>query len=310
MHPDLEEYASRVQPAAEPRSRVVSWLVLGVAVAGFASLAWYAYNSGSNAVTDENALPTIMAETSDIRTEPTDAGGEEFPHQDKTIYDTISGNNQASDGQNVEALLPEPETPVVPKVVTEKRKETAPEETNTWVSKALRESENDEAPAPERAAESSPELKEGVVRAEAPVLPEAPKVPAAVKPPATEEKTHAPVKAKTEEKAQETPAAPAPVAAAKQAAAPAAAKPAPMNGAFKVQLGAYKSQEEANANWVRIRRQFSDVLGGASHAIIKADLPNGTFYRLRASGFASAAAAKEACTKISARGQGCFFAGQ
>ena len=55
MHPDLEEYASRVQPAAEPRSRVVSWLVLGVAVAGFASLAWYAYNSGSNAVTDENA---------------------------------------------------------------------------------------------------------------------------------------------------------------------------------------------------------------------------------------------------------------
>ena len=92
---------------------------------------------------------------------------------------------------------------------------------------------------------------------------------------------------------------------------PKSAAPAVASGSgFKIQLGAFKSQAEADQNWARISSKHADILGGYAHLVVKADLPNGTYYRLRVSGYATADAAKQACAKLSARGQGCFFAGK
>jgi cell division protein FtsN len=81
-------------------------------------------------------------------------------------------------------------------------------------------------------------------------------------------------------------------------------------GDYKIQLGAYKSQAEADSNWARISRKYVSALDGKSHIVVKADLPNGTYYRLRASGYASPEAAKQACSALSAQGQASFYAGK
>ena len=56
MRPDLEDY-EELQPTDEaPRSRAMSWLVLAIAVGGFAALAYYAYNSGQASVREGDML--------------------------------------------------------------------------------------------------------------------------------------------------------------------------------------------------------------------------------------------------------------
>ena len=70
-----------------------------------------------------------------------------------------------------------------------------------------------------------------------------------------------------------------------------------------------RMRAEAKAMWSKIAAKHPNEVKGAP-VIVRADLSNGTFYRLRASGFASADAAKAACSKLSAAGQACFYAGK
>lgn len=126
------------------------------------------------------------------------------------------------------------------------------------------------------------------------------------------------------------PAAPPPVAAApepltvepaKPAAAPAVAvapvaPPAPVaaapkavsGGAFVVQLGALRTQEDADKEWVRLKKANADVLGSLASDIMKVDIAGkGTFFRLRA-GPLDDAAAKAACEELGKRKVGCIVA--
>lgn len=324
MKPDFGDFQGRGGQGPAGASRAVSWLVLGLAASGFVALAWYAYQSGSESVKSDDIV-TIEADSSAYKTAPENPGGEEFPHQDKTIYNAIDGSGEGE--EKVEKLLPEPEEPLPPSqeiVASEPKEATA----NTWVNDKLRtQDEKDEAKAnaePEAAApaEAAPEAAKPVEVPEAPVAEKA--TPVAEKPVEVVKevapkplpvKLAAPAVTKEMPKGTEIPKpiiAPtvpaqetAPVAETPKPAAPAAA-----NGAFKVQLGAYGSQAEAESNWARIKGKLGDVIGGNPHEIIKAVLPNGTYYRLRVGGFASPDAAKAACTKISARAQGCFYVGK
>ncbi len=91
-------------------------------------------------------------------------------------------------------------------------------------------------------------------------------------------------------------------AAAKPVAKPKAVT-ATAGGAYKVQLGAFKSEAEAEAAWKKISSAHSDVLSG-SPTIVKAEVNGGTFYRLRTGSYANAAEAKAACAKLG--GQACM----
>ena len=152
MKPDFDDFDDYASENDTPRSRAMSWLVLGVALSGFIALAWYAYQSGSESIQD-GQMVVISADNSPLKTKPIAPGGEEFPHQDKTIYDTISPY-RAQEETKVEKLLPEAEEPVM---------EVAPKEseTKTWVNDKLRQVSDEEEKINEQ-LEKAPAPKEEV----------------------------------------------------------------------------------------------------------------------------------------------------
>lgn len=326
MRPDIEDFEELNIPADEaPRSRAMSWLVLGVAIAGFGALAYYAYHSGTESMENGNVL-MVEAEDTPIKEQPLDPQGEQFANQEKTIYEVISPSAEPK----VEKLLPEPEKPVIApqEVAAAQAPEPVKPAPTTFVNKALSEGTKLDAvkPAPAPAAEPT---KPATLVVPAPVAVPQPATPAAVV--AEVKKPVAPKVIRIESapaatpalaaKVEEVKAAPAPAIAsipavemeaeAESSATQAVVKQEPTNaekplekpaaGGTQVQLGAYKSEQEAQAAWKKISAKFPAVLGG-SPSIIKAELDNGTFYRLRT----AVSDAKAACAKLSAKGQACF----
>ena len=368
MRPDLEDFDDLNEQDVSPRSKAMAWLVLGVALCGFTSLAYYAYHSGSQSMRDAN-VAIVDADPSPIKGAPEDAQGEQFPNKDKTIYDAIAADDRENDAAPVEKLLPEAEQAVVPPVVAEAprpvRAEKKVPQTTTFVNEASKGAiaENGAPDAPiSHVTPAAPPAAEMIAPLSEPVKPVAkapvktPALPASVASVAIRasdfNKKPAPAAAKpvAENPAPAPAPAAAPVAVAKEVeigasedagdnASPSApeminvksvtpsskptseikdakakakaAKPVAVatGGPYKVQLGAFKSEPEALAQWKKIAAKNSDVVGGAP-VIVKADLPNGTFYRLRASGYASTDAAKAACAKLASRSQACFPAGK
>lgn len=306
MRPDVEDY-SEVE-ADEPRafagSRAMSWMVLAVAVGGFSALAYYAYHSGSKSAESETLM--VEADASPIKEAPVDAGGEQFPNKDKTIYDAI-GNEGAAPA---EKLLPEAERPVSA-VDVEDSEESVPATSPAAVAAVA-------AAVPN--VTSSTVVKEPVVEAAPQTVSEQP-VAAVAKPVAEKKSFEAPqminekkiVAVKEEKPVAEVKVEAKPVVEAKPApvAVKAPAKPKPVakvapasaGGSYKVQLGAFKSEEEAQSAWKKISAAHSGVLSGAP-SIVKAEVNGGIFYRLRAGTYASSADAKAACASMA--GQACI----
>ncbi|MBY0354236.1 MAG: SPOR domain-containing protein [Rickettsiales bacterium] len=120
-----------------------------------------------------------------------------------------------------------------------------------------------------------------------------------------------------------TPVTPAvkPVAVKKTAPAPSSLKETPkieapkpetaktetsqQSGSMQAQIAALKTPAEATATWNLLKKKHADLLAGKQYLIVKADLPQGTFYRLRLSGL-TAASAKQLCASLMARKQSCL----
>lgn len=309
MRPELEDFDELAPIDQSPRSRAMSWLVLAVAVGGFATLAYYAYHSGSQSMRD-GTLTVVNAEEGPIKSAPADPGGEQFPNKDKTIYDAISNDGNKP---QVEKLLPEAEQPTMPiesgennaltpdepapsakaPVNTTAEKKSA--EPTTFVNAANKSPEiSDEKPSDVKVASKSDNASG------APVTPVEEKTSASQSPSASAPAmvNVKPVTTNSQPTSEEKDAK-AKAAVAKPKVAKAA------TGSAKIQLGAFKSEEEALAQWKKISAKNSDVLAG-SPTVVKAELPNGTFYRLRA----TVADAKAACSALAARKQACFPAGK
>lgn len=111
--------------------------------------------------------------------------------------------------------------------------------------------------------------------------------------------------------AVEVPTAPVkaakPVEEAALAAKPATTVRPSSGGAYVVQLFALKDEAAAKASWTLLMKKHGDVLTGHARDIEKADLgAKGVWYRVRAAGFATRAAAIDACAKLKASGQDCM----
>jgi cell division protein FtsN len=285
MRADFDEFDDFTEEE-KPPSRTLSWAVLAMAVTGFLALAWYAYHSGSSGGSDEPLL-VVKADTAPVKVAPEEPGGETFPHQDKTIYDTIAAPERARENPKSEKLLAAPEEPVI-----------APQgNTNTWVNEKLKKSDEAEAAVNAQLDKDNVAAKEMAIEAQQ-TTPSAPAAPPVAEAKAKPEPVPVPAPVVGEFK---------PVSAAAPAPKPTAA---PVASGFKLQLGAFKSQGEAERYWLMASEKHAGVLGGHAPVILRADLPNGTFYRLRAAGFASAEAAKQACVALTAKGQACFYAGK
>jgi cell division protein FtsN len=78
-------------------------------------------------------------------------------------------------------------------------------------------------------------------------------------------------------------------------------------GAFVLQIGAYKSQSEADAAWKTYQSKHAALLAGFAQDVQKADLGDkGVWYRLRVGSFADKAAAAALCDRLKADGGACF----
>ncbi len=118
----------------------------------------------------------------------------------------------------------------------------------------------------------------------------------------TEEKSVAKTEEKTVEKLAEKTVEKPVVKAEEKAAAKTAEKPKSATAKGLVQLGAYKSEPEAKADFAKIQKKNS-ALAGKSPTINRADLGDkGVFFRLRV----VTDDAKALCAKLSASGQACM----
>lgn len=95
--------------------------------------------------------------------------------------------------------------------------------------------------------------------------------------------------------------APTPVNATSTAAVSA------LSGTHLVQVGAFRSDDEAKAQWGRLESRLGDYVDGKTYDIERADLGDrGVYHRLRIGPFASADAAKDYCVGLKQRGQDCL----
>jgi cell division septation protein DedD len=91
---------------------------------------------------------------------------------------------------------------------------------------------------------------------------------------------------------------------------PVAPTPAPEsdNDSVKVQLGAYRSEKEAQDAWNAMQKKHADLLESEQPNVVKANLgAKGIYYRLRIGGFTDAVDAKAFCGKLTAAGQACII---
>lgn len=80
-----------------------------------------------------------------------------------------------------------------------------------------------------------------------------------------------------------------------------------LSGSHLVQVGAFRSNDEANTFWSRMNGKVGSYLDGKSRDIERADLgAKGVYYRLRIGPFSTSDAAKTYCEGLKSRGQDCL----
>jgi cell division septation protein DedD len=257
-----------------------------VLVAGSGTAAWYFLKKKPTMTVQQTSgaePPTIKADNRPYKAKPQDPGGMEVPNQDKMIYDRLGGQQG---GQQPERLLPPPEPPMQPPAQQQAAKAPPPLTLEPPQPPAApRQMVTPEPPpALPPVASASPKAVDPPA-ANKPLLP-----PPAASPPPTESKP-ALVAGRT----------PAPAPPAK----PATVKATP-SGSWQVQLGALRSQADAEGEWKKLQKANTDLLSGLSPEVIRADLGDkGVFWRLRAGPFADPDAAKTLCTAMEARKNRC-----
>lgn len=77
---------------------------------------------------------------------------------------------------------------------------------------------------------------------------------------------------------------------------------------YRIQLGAYKSKQDASKAWNVLRKHNKEELKGLPSTIERADLGDkGIFFRLQAGAFTKESDARRVCTKLIEKNQGCFI---
>ncbi|ESQ91704.1 hypothetical protein ABAC460_05030 [Asticcacaulis sp. AC460] len=104
------------------------------------------------------------------------------------------------------------------------------------------------------------------------------------------------------QKPVETTPVPAPAAETKPEAKP---QPIASSGTSAVQIGAFNSQELANAEYAKVASSFGLFVGGAGKSIQKVETERGTLYRATFTGL-SAEKAKSFCAALKAASRQCI----
>ena len=262
-------------------SRLPLLIVLALLVlAMFGAVVWMAYSYG---VVHGRTEPQLLAAApGPARVAPANPGGAETPYKGFKIYEQPAPPDDEADA-----------TPAATPAATTKAPAPAPVEAAKPAEPAMKET----APPPV-----------AMVKQAAPppaVKPQPAKVamaaPVKAAPPPPEAQATAPPKSLLAP-APKPAAAPKPVAEKPVAAAPAA------SGSYVLQIGAYKSQADADTAWRSYKAKHAALLAGYGPDVAQADLGDkGIWYRLRIAGFASKDVASAMCDRLKADGGSCFL---
>jgi cell division septation protein DedD len=267
-------------------SRLPLVIVLALVVlCAFAGVVWLAYTQG--VARGRTETPVLAAAPGPERVAPTNPGGAEVPYQGFKIYEQPAPQDEGDTAPAEAAAAPAPVT------------KPAPTPPPFPVTQAPAPAPAIAKPAPPPAAATvkptpPPATRQAVTQPAQAAAPVATGAPRAL-PGAT---TTAPVTAKP---------APPPAQVAAATPAPATAKPA-ASGAYVLQIGAFKSQAEADAAWKVYSGRHGALVKGYSPNVQAADLgEKGTWYRLRITGFADRDVASALCDRLKAQSGACIL---
>lgn len=258
-------------------SRLPLLIVLALLVlAMFGGVVWMAYSYG---VVHGRAEPQLLAAApGPARIAPANPGGAETPYKGFKIYE--------------QPAPPDDDANATPATTTPAAKPPAPVVAAKSATPVA--APRDAAPVVKEAAPVTA-MKPA---AAPPVIKPQPKIAAA-----------APVRMAPPASATAPPKslmAASPVAAKPVAEKPAAAPAA--SGSYVLQIGAYKSQADAEKAWRGYKAKHAALLAGYGPDVAQADLGDkGIWYRLRIAGFASKDVASAMCDRLKADGGSCFL---
>lgn len=240
---------------------------------------------------DPNEIPVIKRAAGPARIAPDDPGGEQANHQGLSV-NTVQAKGGAGDTAMQVVLAPKPR-PFQPEDVAglEKAKPTLVE----------KKADNSPVLKPIEAALVVPEAQEGTN-----------------KPAEQLEQAQTVAKANTDETVQSVLLPTTKITrpqkrpkSLKLSIAPTGAKTTATNdlpvGTPLVQVGAFKSNDIANAQLAKFSTKHKDLLGDKSFLIQKAKSNGKTFYRLRVKGFDNSNDAKNFCSALKARSADCLI---
>ena len=93
------------------RRRPLVVLAIVALIILFAGVVFLAYKQGLKQGALDNP-PIIRADNAPIKVAPENPGGIKIPHQDRSVYDRISGPDESATAEDAEHLLPSPEEPI------------------------------------------------------------------------------------------------------------------------------------------------------------------------------------------------------
>jgi len=269
---DGSEEEDDIEGSRLPLLIVLALLVLAM----FAGVVWLAYTQG--VARGRGETPVLTAANGPERVAPQDGGSNTVPYQGFKIYEQPAPSDDSAEASSPASAAPK--TPSAPAPVATTSRATPqmaaapkPAASPPKTVAALIQQANS-VPEPAKPASPPPAMK--------------PAVSAAASGPAT--------------------GAPRPLVAAKPAA-PAAAPPAAAAAAagYVLQIGAYKSQADAEGAWKTYQAKHAALLTGYTDNVQQADLgEKGTWYRLRIGGFANREVATALCDRLKADGGACI----
>ncbi len=284
---DASEDDEDVEGSRLPLLIVLALLVLAM----FAGFVWLAYSEG--VARGRGETPVITADAGPARVAPDNPGGAAEPYKGFKIYEQPA----PPDDDAAPATAPAPPAkvaaaaPVSPPPATKPALTETPAPPAKTAPPAASAASTPAAPAKVAAATPAPKPAPPLKSSQLPPQPAAPVGPATAPPRAlnTASAAATPVP---------KPAAPAPAAAA---------APVPA-GVSVLQIGAYKSQADADRAWSTYKTKHASLLAGYSPDVKQVDLgEKGTWFRLRIAGFPSKDVASALCDRLKADGGSCFL---
>lgn len=328
--------------------RLRTYLTLGVAVLAVGGIVAAGLHFLGGRGHGGDGVPVVKADERPIKIRPDDRGGMQVPNQDKLVYERMDASEGDAKVERLLPPPETPQVPVKgaqqpdpnlrPQPTPEILKPGTPAIPPPRIAESTQ-ARPAEPPLPKAAAQvpvtsqsveqASPATASAAPTALAPAArtthgyapvenrdtpQSAAQAPAATppahKPAQLAAVPAAPAASSAKQKTMAAPAAPVP-APAPAAPMPAVAAPvvkAPASGDWLIQLGALRSAPDAEKEWGRIQRANHDLLGTLKSDVVKVELgEKGTFWRLRA-GPLSEQAARQLCTSLKTRNQGCLVA--